>query len=339
MIQAPTPATALGESLRTFFWFIAGLWGIMVVAGLTYAQQQHIPKATAMAILPALLLEAALYSGPGFAAVRDRLLAWPKAKLAAAFTVSAVLPWMIYTLASGQFSWTKLGLLLALVTPVTFCYVVAPATRWMDFALLVWLALPFLNKIFLDIYPTADPKPRMDFLGKWMWIRLGFAVFLLIRQVEGIRFGFVPSRAELMTGLKFYFRFLPFGYALGYLLGMVRVGFPDTSWHPALLAIGSFLGLFLTVSLGEEFFFRGLIQQWLEEMTASPWVALSIASVLYGAAHLPFRGPFNWRYALMTTLLGIFCGLAYREGRGIRAPMVTHALAATTWIVVFQKGA
>lgn len=310
----------------------------MVVAGLVYAQQQHIPTSLALAILPALLVEAACYVGPGFAAVRERLLRWPRPYLASALAISATIPWLIYTLVSGTFSWQKLAFLLALVVTVAFWYVVLPTNRLTDFALLLLLALPFLFRVFVEIYPTLQ-KPRMDFLGKWMWIRLGFAVFLLVRQVEGIQFGFVPSRAELMTGLKYYFRFLPFGIALGYFLGIIQVGFPITVWPLPALAIGTFLGLFWTVSLGEEFFFRGLIQQWLDTLLPSPLAALIVTSILYGLVHLPFRSPFNWRYALLVTLLGVFCGQAFREAKGIRAPMVTHALAATTWVMVFQKGA
>lgn len=327
------------HSLRSFFWFIAGLWSLMVIAGLVYAQQQHIPSALAMAILPALLVEAAFYVSLGFARIRQPLLRWPKPRLAAGLTLSAMLPYLIYTLGSGAFESQKFAILLALVATVAFWYVLLPATRLADFTLLVLLAIPFLYKVFLDIYPTAPPKLRMDFLGKWMWIRLGFAVFLLVRQVEGIRFGFIPSRAELMTGLKYYFWFLPFGVTLGYLLGIVQFGLPNSSWPWPALALGTGLGLFWTVSLGEEFFFRGLIQQWLNEMLASPVAALALASILYGAVHLPFRGPFNWRYALLVTVLGWFCGKAFEESRGIRAPMVTHAMAATTWIMFFQKGA
>ena len=218
------------HSLRSFFWFIAGLWSLMVIAGLVYAQQQHIPSALAMAILPALLVEAALYVALGFAVVRESLLRWPKARLASGLTLSAMLPYLIYTLGSGAFECQKFLLLLALVATVAFWYVLLPPTRLADFSLLLLLAMPFLYRIFLDIYPTAPPKLRMDFLGKWMWIRLGFAVFLLVRQVEGIRFGFIPSRAELMTGLKYYFWFLPFGVTLGYLLGIVQDGFPVSSW-------------------------------------------------------------------------------------------------------------
>lgn len=326
--------------LRSFFWFVAGLWCLMGVAALVYAQQQHIPLVTVQAILPALLFEAACYVAPGFAAVRERLERWPKPQLAIALIASAVLPWLLYTLSLGVFSAAKLGLLLALVGTVAFWYVALPRVRWVDAALLLLLAIPFLLRMFIDIYPAAPPKPgRMDFLGKWMWIRLGFAVFLLVRQVEGIQFGFIPSRAEFLTGLKYYFQFLPFGLTLGYLLGVVQFGFTTSGLALAGLAVGTFLGLFWTVSLGEEFFFRGLMQQWLEESLDSPWVAIAITSVLYGLVHLPFRGPFNWRYALVVTLLGWFCGQAYREKRGIRAPMVTHALAATTWVVAFQKGA
>ena len=311
----------------------------MGVAGLVYAQQQHIPSRLVLAILPALCLEAMFYVMPGIEAVRTRLLDWPKANLASAIAGSALLPWLIYTLGIGEFDGTKLLVLSALVLPVAFWYRVLPPSRLADFGLLLLLAAPFLFRWFFELYPAAAPKLRMDFLGKWMWIRVGFAVFLLIRQVEGIQFGFIPSRAECITGLKYYFQFLPFGVILGYLLGLIRIGFPHTAWPIPILAIGTFLGLFWTVSLGEEFFFRGLIQQWLSQLLGRPKLALLTASILYGLVHLPFRGPFNWRYALLVTLLGWFCGQAFQEAGGIRAPMVTHALAATTWIVAFQKGA
>ena len=61
---------------------------------------------------------------------------------------------------------------------------------------------------------------------------------------------------------------------------------------------------------------------------------LALASVAFGLVHLPYRGFPNWRFVAMTTLLGLICGLVYRRTQGIRAPMVTHALAATTWQLV-----
>jgi len=36
---------------------------------------------------------------------------------------------------------------------------------------------------------------------------------------------------------------------------------------------------------------------------------------------------------VLATLLGVCCGLAFRQARSIRASMVTHALAVTVWRV------
>jgi hypothetical protein len=44
----------------------------------------------------------------------------------------------------------------------------------------------------------------------------------------------------------------------------------------------------------------------------------------------------NWRFSLVAAVLGVFCGLAWRERRSIQASMVTHALAATAFRVFFQ---
>jgi membrane protease YdiL (CAAX protease family) len=89
------------------------------------------------------------------------------------------------------------------------------------------------------------------------------------------------------------------------------------------------------VALSEEFFFRGLLQQWLERWMRHSIPALIVSSLIFGSVHL-IRGAFpNWRYAIVAGLLGLFCGLAWRESRGIQAGMVTHALAATLYRVFF----
>jgi membrane protease YdiL (CAAX protease family) len=59
------------------------------------------------------------------------------------------------------------------------------------------------------------------------------------------------------------------------------------------------------------------------------------ASMLFGLAHLPFRGFPNWKWVMVTFVLGLFCGLAYAKANSVRASMVTHALVVTTWRVLF----
>jgi membrane protease YdiL (CAAX protease family) len=88
-------------------------------------------------------------------------------------------------------------------------------------------------------------------------------------------------------------------------------------------------------ALSEEFAFRGLLQQWLAHWTGKPRLALAVASLLYGAAHLSVRSFPNWRVAVVTTVLGWFCGVAYQKTGSIRASMVTHALVATMGRTMF----
>jgi len=92
-----------------------------------------------------------------------------------------------------------------------------------------------------------------------------------------------------------------------------------------------FLGMLWVVALGEEFFFRGLLQQWIAQWTSRPALALVVASILFGAAHLGFRGFPNWRFALAAAVAGWFYGRAYQQAGSIRASMVTHALVVTVW--------
>jgi len=77
------------------------------------------------------------------------------------------------------------------------------------------------------------------------------------------------------------------------------------------------------------------LQQWLERWTGRTQVAIIAASLLYGAAHLSFRGFPNWRMAAVDAVLGWFCGMAYQRTGSIRSSMVTHALVVTLWRTLF----
>jgi membrane protease YdiL (CAAX protease family) len=110
--------------------------------------------------------------------------------------------------------------------------------------------------------------------------------------------------------------------------------------HPRVPAplwadIGTFFGFLWVVSLSEEFFFRGTLQPWIEAWTRSRGGALAITSVIFGLAHLPFRGFPNWRWAAVAAVLGFFCGRARNQAGSIRAGVVTHAMVVTAWRAFF----
>jgi uncharacterized protein len=171
-----------------------------------------------------------------------------------------------------------------------------------------------------------------------MWTRLGVLVMLWFRKVEGVGFGFIPTRAEWAIGIRNFVYFLPIGLPLAMLTGFVRWRPVPLEWWVAVpLAAVTFLGMLWVVALSEEFFFRGLLQQWLCRWFGNRTLGLVVASVAFGLVHLPFRSFPNWKFALVAAVAGFFYGRAYSQSGSIRAAMVAHALMNTTTKMLFPR--
>jgi membrane protease YdiL (CAAX protease family) len=152
-----------------------------------------------------------------------------------------------------------------------------------------------------------------------------------------VGFGFWPSAREWKIGAVFFLLMLPVVAALAWWIGFGTFHAPTTSWirTPVIVAL-NFFGALWVLSLGEEFFFRGLLQQWMTGWLRSEWAGLIATSILFGAVHLPRGGFPNWRFALLAAVAGVFYGLAFRQASSIRASMVSHALTVTTMRVFFS---
>ena len=310
------------------------LFALLTAAALVYARQRAIPLELAATLLPAVLLEIALYASLAFPAIREPLSALKPATLATLLFLSALAPWLIYP------SHAKPLLLLALVLPVAFWYIVFKPSTASDVALLLLLPAVVLLKgrLFRDLYPDPMPGLRLDFLGQLMWIRLAIGVMLLLRRVEGIGFGFVPTKAEWRIGAKYFLQAMPAGLLAAYALGVLKLGTPNVPvWVLPLYAAGVFLGIFAVVACSEEFFLRGILLGRLLLIIKNETAALLIVTCISGAVHLTFRHALNWKFALLSAIVHFFFGRAYLEAGGIRAGMVAHALTATAWITLFAK--
>ena len=119
--------------------------------------------------------------------------------------------------------------------------------------------------------------------------------------------------------------------ALGFLLKAGHLVKPS---DPLKLTL-YFLAFLFVLTLAEEFIFRGVLQQWIEDWTWSRRTALILTSILFGAVHLWFRHFPNWRWVIIAGTLGWFCGRARNQAGSIRAAMVTHTLVITTWRAFF----
>jgi membrane protease YdiL (CAAX protease family) len=294
-----------------------------------------------LAALPAFLLEATFYFVMGVEGLRTRIEKLPPAVVALALTLAAVAPYSAASLALGSFRWQAMLWIGGLAAVASFWYVLLPHKPASDILFLVFMAVVWLTalvwpaKIFHQFYVSPHPKLPLYVLGQLMWIRTGIFSMLSVRRVKGVGFGFWPAMREWKIGAMYYVAFLPVA-GLAWWIGFAKPRLPAFGWgKTSLLALATFFGVLWVVALGEEFFFRGLLQQWMTQRLSSEWGGLIVTSVLFGSVHLWFRAFPNWRISALATLLGVLYGLAFRQARSIRASMVTHALVVTTWRIFF----
>lgn len=313
-------------------WLTAG-WAILALAAWLYARRMAIPAWAALPIAAAFLIEFPFYLLPAFEAPREWLAQRRKSVAALLLAASAVTPWIVYSLATGEARLTHFALLAAIALVLSYWYVAMPAAPFVDLLFLAAIAAVYLSKVFDRIYLSPIPKLQISALGHLMLIRAAALAVLVFRGGVKAEYRFIPTRAEWWAGLRCFAMMLPVIALAYWSLGLVR-------WraHPSLTALAAFPLVLWVVALSEEFFFRGLLQQWIGDWTRSAITALIVASVLFGSAHLGFHRIFpNWRWAIVAGILGIFCGLAWRNARSVQAAMVTHALTVTLWQVFLQQ--
>ena len=191
------------------------------------------------------------------------------------------------------------SLFLLLLDVITFGKILPPQAINMLF-------LPEVDATFIPGFSL--PIPTL------IAVCLALYLFFIRYPLDGIVFSFKITRKDLINaslGLTFYSLVgLPIGLGLGFLQ------FNPT--RPSLLELmGSILAGYLFVALIEEILFRGVIQNLITERLRNRNVALIIASVIFGFAHLNnatqgFPVP-NWSYVIMATLAGLAYGWVWRR--------------------------
>ncbi len=332
MAAMPNP---LGREARVRLAAALGVgWVLLGLGAWIYARMKDIPDWAAVPLAAAFLLEIPFYLAPGFESPRAWLTGMGKAQAAALLTASAISPWLVYGVFTGEATAAHFLELLTIVLVVAFWYVVLPAEAVADALFLGALVAIYLSKVFDGIYVSPVRGLSISVLGHLMLIRLAAMALLVVRGNVKAEFRFLPNRREWLTGLRYFVFTLPVVGFTYWALGLVRLRPQPLN---LLQALGVFLGILWVVALSEEFFFRGLLQQWLERWTGSAVTALVIAAILFGSAHLGFHRIFpNWRWAIIAGILGIFCGLAWKRSRSVQASMVTHALIVTVWEVFLR---
>jgi len=316
---------------KSFGGFRAALlagWMVLGVAGLVFARAKGIPLAAALPVVAAFLAEYPFYLVAGFPAVRQHLAG---RALPAILAGSLVLPYLLCCLGGIRFDELALIRLAALGLAISLWYVILPAAVLLDAAFLALIGWVTLGHYFDGIYPRFFGQ-HLETLGAIGLLHVVALTLMLQRPIAETGWGFWPNQREWIIGARHYLFFLLLGGPLAVALRAAHLAAIPVPWW---IVIGTFFGSLWVSSLAEEFLFRGVLQQWMEDWTGNARVALLLTSIVFGLAHLWFRGFPNWRWVPVVTVLGWLCGRARNQAGSIRASVVTHALVVSTWRAFF----
>src|ERR1700722_18435454 len=241
------------------------------------------------------------------------------------------LPYALVSVSTGVFRWGWLGVYTLLPVGISLLLYEASLAdpeqqgEWRDYLILIVLGLAVDLRWFEPAW-----GPRLAIFNKMLLLDAGIYGFLAIRQLRQVGFDLRLRLRDLRIGLLCVAAYTPIAAALGLWLDFLHFHALIPSGLRVLLA---WLFTFFFIAVPEELFFRGWMQNLLEQRVGRVW-ALLITSALFGLSHFNKRAAhFNWRYVLLATLAGIFYGLAWRQQRRVGASAITHASVDTIWSV------
>jgi len=96
----------------------------------------------------------------------------------------------------------------------------------------------------------------------------------------------------------------------------------DVFWqHMGHLTLGQLALIAALAGLGEELFFRGMIQLGLLATFGSQWLAVFLTSLLFGLAHA-----ITPTYCFLAFLISLYLGFLFMQTGNLLVPIVVHAL-------------
>ena len=204
-----------------------------------------------------------------------------------------------------------------------------PAWDWTDLAIWIILWIPFDLRWYMDTLPAVDSI-------SYTWWALTISVIAVIgwNGYKGVDIGYnlVPKWKDLPIALISLVGIMVFVVPPGIITGFLDFNIPD-SYDIPKLAI-HFIGLFLTVALPEELFFRGIMLRGLDKKFSNKWIPLAISSLAFGLMHWNNVSDLSTQitYVSLATIAGVGYGYAYRKsGNNLFAAILTHTLVDWVW--------
>ena len=244
--------------------------------------------------------------------------------------------YLIYLLGTNSFTWWRVAISAAYILAPVLIAISAGSARpgaWQDYFAMLAIFLPLKLRWLNGFWPY--PGAKIGYLATALLaISVALATFLFARQFDGVGYN-IAWGGDAVFNIALHFGLLALiVIPLGTVLHFIQ--FDPTLAHWKSLPVDA-LGIFLLTAWPEELLFRGLLQNSLSRTLSTEtggWIA---ASVVFGLAHITNNGVFpNWRYALLATIAGIFYGRTWRKTGSIFPAAIVHALADTTWHLLFR---
>ena len=198
--------------------------------------------------------------------------------------------------------------------------------QWSDLAIWIILWIPFDLRWFTELHPSLD----------YTWWSITISVVALIAWLgyRGADIGFrlVPNFRDFKITIIALAAIMLFVVPPGLLLGFLTFSIPESYDIPKLTA--HFIGLFLTVALPEELFFRGILLRGLDKVFNKKWIPIAISSLAFGLMHWNNVDDLYVQisYVSLATVAGLGYAWAYRKsGNNLFAAILVHTLVDWIW--------
>lgn len=207
-----------------------------------------------------------------------------------------------------------------------------PGLTWTDAAVWLLIWIPFDLRWNKDLGPAGFTYP-------WWSIALSVVAVIgwgTVRDLPGFGYRLVPNRRDLGIAGIALLAFGTIAIAVGLAIGFLH--FPPTKSADVWEVAGGFVGLFFTVAIPEELFFRAILQRGLEARLKRPGAALVLASLAFGLMHWNNESVLKVQieYCVLAAVAGLFYGWAYRRSGALIAPVLVHTLTDLVWKFAFK---
>jgi hypothetical protein len=265
----------------------------------------------------------------------EKIVARVNRPVGAALIVVPILTYIVYAVGTGSFSWKRIGLATAFClvpTIVAASAGEAPFGCWQDYVALFAIFFPYWKGILRNLW--VYPDRRVGYVFSCMLaIQVGMIVFFLVRRVDRVGYSYAWARGWTTVAV------LSFLFAAVVIIPLsMRIHFVafDLRHAKPMELVPDIVGIFLFTAWGEEFFFRGLLQNALQRTLRNEYLGWALASVIFGLSHILHGNYPNWKYVFLATFAGMIYGFAWRRTGSMTVSSTIHMAVDVMWHQLFR---